>query len=134
MPIPMVADCSDYETYRSGKYVPGIMGTLFSLVDKLVSSLGSTIVGLALGVIGITTLPDASTSYAPGMSGVVIVLFCVIPMIAWIATLAAMKGYTLTGEKMKEIQAVNAKRKEAIANGLTLEEAMEKYQTLNDCN
>ena len=31
MPIPMVADCSDYETYRSGKYIPGIMGTLFSL-------------------------------------------------------------------------------------------------------
>ena len=30
MPIPMVADCSDYETYRSGKYIPGIMGTLFS--------------------------------------------------------------------------------------------------------
>ena len=33
MPIPMVADCSDYETFRSGKYIPGIMGTLFSLVD-----------------------------------------------------------------------------------------------------
>ena len=48
MPIPMVADCSDYETYRSGNYVPGIMGTLFSLVDKLVSSLGSTIVGAAV--------------------------------------------------------------------------------------
>ena len=27
MPIPMVADCSDYETYQSGKYIPGIMGT-----------------------------------------------------------------------------------------------------------
>ena len=25
MPIPMVADCADYETYRSGKYIPGIM-------------------------------------------------------------------------------------------------------------
>ena len=31
MPIPMVADCSDYETWRSGKYVPGIMGTLFKI-------------------------------------------------------------------------------------------------------
>ena len=53
MPIPMVADCSDYETYRSGRYIPGIMGTLFSMVDKLVSSLGSTIVGAAVAVIGI---------------------------------------------------------------------------------
>lgn len=34
MPIPMVADCADYETYRSGKFIPGIMGTLFSLVDN----------------------------------------------------------------------------------------------------
>ena len=37
--IPMTADCADYETYRSGRYVPGLMGTLFSLIDKLVSSL-----------------------------------------------------------------------------------------------
>ena len=29
---------------------------------------------------------------------------------------------------MKEIQAVNAKRKEAIANGMTMEEAMAKYK------
>ena len=42
------------------------------------------------------------------MNLVVIALFCVIPMLAWIATLWAMKGYTLTGAKMKEIQAINA--------------------------
>ena len=128
MPIPMVADCSDYETYRSGKYVPGIMGTLFSLVDKLVSSLGSTIVGAALAMIGISTLPDAATPYSSGMNMVVIVLFCVVPMIAWVATLWAMKGYQLTGQKMKEIQAVNAQRKDAISNGMSLEEAMETYK------
>lgn len=128
MPIPMVADCSDYETYRSGRYIPGIMGTLFSMVDKLVSSLGSTIVGAAVAVIGITTLPDSTTPYAPGMEWVVVVLFCVVPMIAWIATLIAMKGYTLTGKRMKEIQKVNAKRRDAIAEGMSLEEAMEKYK------
>ena len=128
MPIPMVADCSDYETYRSGKYIPGIMGTLFSLVDKLVSSLSATIVGIAVSVIGLQNLPTAETPYAPGMNRVVIVLFCVIPMIAWAATLICMKGYELTGARMKEIQAVNAKRKEAIANGMTMEEAMEKYK------
>ena len=128
MPIPMVADCSDYETYRSGKYIPGIMGTLFSLVDKLVSSLSATIVGIAVSVIGLQNLPTAETPYAPGMNWVVIVLFCVIPMVAWAATLICMKGYELTGPRMKEIQAINAKRKEAIAKGMTMEEAMEKYR------
>ena len=131
MPIPMVADCSDYETYRSGKYVPGIMGTLFSLVDKLVSSLGSTIVGVAVGFIGFTeTLPDANAVYVPGMKTVVIVLFCVVPMAAWSATLLAMKGYTLTGTRMQEIQAVNAVRKDAISRGMPLQEAMSTWQTL----
>lgn len=128
MPIPMVADCSDYETYRSGRYIPGIMGTLFSLVDKLVSSLGSTIVGVAVAAIGISTLPDGNTPYSEGMHMVVLILFCVVPMLAWIATLVAMKGYTLTGDRMKEIQEVNATRKEAIAEGMSITEAMDKWK------
>ena len=132
MPIPMVADCSDYETYRSGKYIPGIMGTLFSLVDKLVSSLSATVVGVAVGLIGLDILPTQYSPYTPGMNVVVIVLFCVIPMVAWAATLIAMKGYALTGEKMKEIQAVNACRKQAIAGGMSMEEAMQKWQAMED--
>ncbi len=125
MPIPMVADCSDYETYRSGKYIPGIMGTLFSLVDKLVSSLAQTLVALIFLICaGLSDLPTDSTPYSPGIKVSVIVMFCVIPMLAWTATLIAMKGYTLTGEKMKTIQAVNAARKEAVAGGMSLEQAM----------
>ena len=128
MPIPMVADCSDYETYRSGRFIPGILGTLFSLVDKLVSSLSSTVVGFAVASIGLSTLPGGDTPYTEGMSGVVIVLFCVIPMIAWAVTLLAMKGYILTGEKMREVQEVNARRKEAVEGGMSLEEAMRKFK------
>ena len=128
MPIPMVADCSDYETYRSGKYIPGIMGTLFSLVDKLVSSLSATVVGIAVSIIGLENLPTADTPYSAGMNWIVIVLFCIIPMVAWAITLLTMRKYELTGDRMKEIQAVNNKRKEAIANGMTMEEAMEKYK------
>ena len=131
MPIPMVADCSDYETYISGKYIPGIMGTLFSLVDKLVSSLSATVVGVAVSFIGLDSLPTQYDPYTPGMNVVVIVLFCVIPMIAWAATLLAMKNYSLTGEKMKEIQAVNACRRDAVAGGMSLEDAMQKWQTID---
>ena len=132
MPIPMVADCSDYETYRSGKYIPGIMGTLFSLVDKLVSSLSATVVGIAVTFIGLNNLPTQYDPYTPGMNIVVIILFCIVPMLAWTATLIAMKGYSLTGEKMKEIQAVNACRRDAVEHGMTLEDAMKSYQTLSD--
>ncbi len=124
MPIPMVADCADYETYRSGKFIPGIMGTLFSLVDKLVSSLAAAVVSVALMCIGIHDLPTKVTPYAEGMNWVVIALFCIIPMIAWALTLVSMKGYALDGERVKVIQAVNAARKAAIADGMSTDEAM----------
>ncbi len=66
MPIPMVADCADYETYRSGKFIPGIMGTLFSLVDKLVSSLSATVVAVVISLTaGLDVLPTKSTPYTP---------------------------------------------------------------------
>ena len=124
MPIPMVADCADYETYRSGKFIPGIMGTLFSLVDKLVSSLSATVVSLALLFINVRDLPTKETAYVDGMNWVVIALFCIVPMVAWLLTLWAMKGYELDGKRVKTIQAVNAARKAAIADGMSLEDAM----------
>ncbi|MCD8068918.1 MAG: MFS transporter [Lachnospiraceae bacterium] len=130
MPIPMVADCSDYETYRSGKYIPGIMGTLFSLVDKLVSSLAQTLVALIfMACAGLSELPTDATPYSGGIKVAVNIMFCIIPLLAWAATLWAMRGYSLTGARMKEIQAVNARRKAAVAAGMPLEEAMEKWQT-----
>ena len=125
MPIPMVADCADYETYRSGKFIPGIMGTLFSLVDKLVSSLSATVVSVVLLITcGIDYLPTKADAFVPGMNGAVIFLFCGIPMIAWVLSLISMRGYELDGNKVKTIQAVNAARKQAISNGMSMEQAM----------
>lgn len=124
MPIPMVADCADYETYRSGKFIPGIMGTLFSLVDKLVSSLSASVVSIALLFIGINELPTKTTPYTDGMNWVVIALFCLVPMVAWTLTLIAMRGYSLDGNRIKTIQAVNAARKAAVEKGMSMDEAM----------
>ena len=72
------------------------------------------------------TAGDA-TPYFPGIRVAVIIMFCVIPMIAWATTLIAMRGYSLTGEKMKQIQAVNAKRKEAVPQGASLDKTMKEY-------
>ncbi len=134
MPIPMVADCADYETYRSGKFIPGIMGTLFSLVDKLVSSLSATVVSVALLFIGVSDLPTKTTQYVTGMNWVVIALFCLVPMAAWSLCLWAMKGYDLDGQRIRTIQAVNAARKQAIGQGMSQQEALETItdETVNN--
>ena len=52
--VPMIADCTDYEYSISGHFVPGIMGALFSFIDKSFSALGTGFVGIALSFIGYT--------------------------------------------------------------------------------
>ena len=53
-------------------------------------------------------------------------------MIAWVATLIAMKGYSLTGGKMKESQVVYVCRRDAVASGVSMEDAMQKYVKMED--
>ena len=103
--IPMTADCADYEVYRSGRYVPGLMGTLFSFVDKLISSFATTIVAVAYAVVGFSTrLPTEEDPFSTGI--LLATLFCYlgVPAIGWILNVIAMKFYPLTKEKMEEIQ------------------------------
>ncbi|WP_264191612.1 MFS transporter [Metabacillus litoralis] len=45
---PMIADIIDYHTYKTGKFMPGTVGATFTFVEKMISSFGSTIVGLAM--------------------------------------------------------------------------------------
>ena len=101
MCIPMVADCTDYELYRSGKYVPGIMGTIFSLVDKLVSSLATLLIALFTvnlipGLNGAqpSTGLDMTAIIESGYQGVLLsglICICFLPMCSWIITMFSLR-------------------------------------------
>jgi Na+/melibiose symporter-like transporter len=111
---PMIADCTDYELYKSGKFVPGLMGTLFSFADKLVSSLAATIVGFLLVSIGyVDTLPQVTDALTSGIFWVALFCFIGIPILGWVATIISMKFYPLTEAKMVEIQTAIAEKKAA---------------------
>lgn len=131
--IPMIADCTDYETYRSGNYVPGIMGTVFSLVDKLISAANQLLLLLFIVFLvpGLKALPGESTPYMEGMQLSCIICFCVLPMLAWAVTVFCMTRYSLSGKRLEEIQAVNAVRKAAVEGGMSMEEAMSTWQTID---
>lgn len=131
--IPMVADCTDYETYRSGNYVPGIMGTIFSLVDKIISSLQTLLLTLFIVVLvpGLDMLPVEETQYLPGMELATIICFCLLPMVSWLVTAFCMSRYGLSGKKLQEVQAVNAVRKTAVRGGMSMEQAMATWQTID---
>jgi len=104
--IPMTADCADYEVYRSGRYVPGLMGTLFSFVDKLISSLSATIVGILCAFIGFTEqLPTIETICTPQLKGIAMVCMYGLVIFGLLCNVVAMRFYPLTRDKMTEIQA-----------------------------
>lgn len=114
--IPMTADCADYEVYRTGKYVPGLMGTLFSFVDKMVSSFAPMVAGTMFTICGFAdhnpVMGDVAT---PALrNGVVFCAYGMI-MLGLICNLIAMKFYPLTKEKMAEIQNEVVKIKERAA-------------------
>ncbi|MDD2533562.1 MAG: MFS transporter [Eubacteriales bacterium] len=103
--IPMIADCSDYETYRSGRFIPGMMGTLFSFVDKLISSFSTFIIGAAIAWAGYGAVKIEPNS-AVNSKFLYAIMFIMwgLPWLGHVASIIAMKFYTLDDKKMVEIQ------------------------------
>lgn len=107
--VPMIADCSDYEVYRSGNYVPGIMGALFSLIDQVVSAFGTAFVGLIVAMIGFRySLPQIDDKLTSSLKMVAILCYCVIPIGGWLLSLRSMRYYELDKERMREINLKNS--------------------------
>ncbi|MGL5122782.1 MAG: MFS transporter [Fusobacteriaceae bacterium] len=103
--IPMIADVADYELYRTGNFIPGMMGTLFSFIDKLVSSLATTVVGFCLAYAGVSKgIIKPNIFISDKFNSAILFAYCIIPIIGYIASIFAMKYYVLDKEKMKEIQ------------------------------
>ncbi|GEK89491.1 Na+/melibiose symporter [Alkalibacterium putridalgicola] len=103
--IPMIPDVTDYETHKTGRYAPGVMGTIFSFVDKMISSFAQTIIGFSLALIGYEQLfPDVDTPYSDNILWVTMFLFVGTLVFAWVASLIAMHFYDLDKDKMLIIQ------------------------------
>lgn len=103
--IPMIADCSDFEIHRTGRYIPGMMGTIFSFVDKLISSASTALIGFLVAAIGFKeTLPTMDTPLTTSLFLMGMLFYIGVPILGWIASLIAMKFYELDGKRMVEIQ------------------------------
>lgn len=100
----MIADCSDYERYRSGKFVPGLMGALFSFVDKVFTALGTGFVGVVMLIMGYNQrLPQIGDPVTAGLKWTTLFLYCGVPIIGWICSLISMRHYSLDQQKMHHI-------------------------------
>lgn len=103
---PMIADVNDYEASRTGKYIPGMVGTLFSFLDKMISAFGPMLVGVGFACIGFADkFPDLKTPYSFELLVVAVVFYYGLEIIGAIFNVISMKFYDLTPDKMKEVEA-----------------------------
>ncbi len=129
---PMTADCTDYEVYRSGKYVPGLIGTIFSFIDKLISSLAPLIVGVLCAMVSSSSeLPTADTPYSKGLAAVGIFCMFGIVFVGYLCNIIAMHFYPLTKEKMEEIAEEIARIKRESVITVESDSANKKNAELN---
>jgi Na+/melibiose symporter-like transporter len=115
---PMIADCSDYETYRSGRFIPGMMGTVFSFVDKLISSLSTFIIGLAItwAGYGSSIIKPNTPTNSKFHIAVYFILFG-LPLLGNIIAIISMKFYELDAAMMKKVrETINEKKLKASNN------------------
>lgn len=116
---PMIADCTDYELYLTKRYIPGMVGSIFSFMDKFVSSLSTFVLGLALALAGYGDKVIAPDVQAEGaLYTALMACMFVIPAACHVISLISMRFYPLNGEMMEKVQAENSRvrlerRKEA---------------------
>ncbi len=109
-----MADCIDYELDRSGKYIPAVVSGTYSLIDKLISSLGAVIATAAVAMIGYSAVwPQPGEPSTPSIFWMGMALKYGMPIVGWIITLVAMKFCALDKEEMVNIQKRIADKKAA---------------------
>ncbi len=115
---PMIADCTDYELYLSQRYIPGAIGSVFSFMDKFVSSLSTFVLGLALAIAGYGDKIITPNEQATGKlyTALMICMF-VIPAACHVISLISMKFYPLNGQTMVEVHNENARTRAARSEG-----------------
>ncbi|MDY4741488.1 MAG: MFS transporter [Lachnospira sp.] len=100
--VPMIADCTDYEYTLSGHFVPGIMGALFSFIDKSFSALGTGFVGIALAMAGYSKVfPQVEDPLTLQLKFLTIFFYCIIPIMGWLVTIFIMRFYKLDRNTMR---------------------------------
>ncbi|AGM98444.1 MFS transporter [Streptococcus iniae] len=103
--LTMGADISDFETSESGRYVSGMIGTIFSLTDSIASSFAPMVVGAVLAGIGFAkAYPTMETPLTPELKMALMVLLVGVPFVALLVALVLMRFYKLDKEEMIRIQ------------------------------
>lgn len=92
--IPMIADVVDYEKYTNQRFIPGMISTIFSFFDKLISSLTGLLVGFILQL----TNYNAEIGLTPQLYVAIVFLYFGVPLIGYALATFGMRYYPIDKE------------------------------------
>lgn len=92
--IPMIADVVDYEKYINGRFIPGMISTVFSFFDKIISSLAGLLVGFILQL----TNYNAEIGLTPQLYVAIVFLYFGVPLIGYALATFGMRYYPIDKE------------------------------------
>lgn len=115
----MRADITDYELYRSGNYMPGMVGAIYTFSEKIIASFGATIAAFAVALIGYKdSMPQLGDDATWAVLWVVEIIVFGMPILGWLANIVAMRYYELDKDRMAEIQGEIAEQKKTAKKAL----------------
>lgn len=102
--LTMAADISDYETQKSGRYVSGMIGTVFSLTDSVASMFAPLVAGWVFGWLNSGNYPQPGDQLTPNLTLAAMLLCCILPAISSFIAYLFTRGYGLDAATMEQVQ------------------------------
>ena len=110
--LQTLADIIDCKTARSGRFVSGLIGTIFSLTDSIASALVPIIIRVIIADAGYTqAYPDASEPLTQSLFNAGLTIAVVIPLILLATAFILIRIYPLDRQAMEDIQTKIAARR-----------------------
>jgi hypothetical protein len=105
-----IASWAEQETVYAER--GGVIGAVFSFVDKLFTQLNNVVVGLLMVLIGFGGMyPTTSTPLTPALFWAGMFCLCGLPALAWVINIICMRFYPLDRVRMEEVQQQIAERR-----------------------
>lgn len=98
---PMIAEIIDYHQLKTGKFMPGKIGATFSLIDKVISAFGTSIVGIVMGACGYKSGVEPTTA----LYIAVLAMYLGAPLIGDLCSIVGLKRYRITDEEYAQMYA-----------------------------
>lgn len=96
---PMIAEIIDYHKLKTGKFMPGKIGATFSLLDKVISAFGTSIVGVVMGACGYAAGAEPTTA----LYIAVLTMYLGAPLVGDLCSIIGLKRYHITEEEYAQM-------------------------------